>query len=320
MLDARSSNFLSIFTNADRQSLGIGIRSKMLVPKYMRGYAMYLNGESPDTYGRLVSWENDREACFNCFKGIALDPGMGLFVLEVQRDLLQFLVKVAKLILHDYSLSNLPRLLTAGAGDHPTPGHLRPQEVKKSSLSSLTQIPDSLTAHVLEEPYRAPDAFDFTRVRDLVDAKCHEADDHLHLIREDPGYFAELIHEACTHTAEAAVGLRPTLSNQAKALFHVLSTAYQDVFSWKCIACLLDDMDETYSERKANIKLGKVLPEAYVQAFSRLCYFLGSVIDEYLANFPNYISAVPTFKKQIKIESASKAGVSRRMFMVNPGV
>ncbi|KAL8847248.1 MAG: hypothetical protein Q9221_007704 [Calogaya cf. arnoldii] len=93
MLASRSRSFPCVFANADRDAIRVGIRSKMLVPKYIRGYSMYLNGEQTrETYGRLVSWEYDRQAIFKYHKGVAPDPGMGLMLLEIQRDILQLLV------------------------------------------------------------------------------------------------------------------------------------------------------------------------------------------------------------------------------------
>ncbi|KAL8669226.1 MAG: hypothetical protein Q9168_006175 [Polycauliona sp. 1 TL-2023] len=303
MLDSRGRNSPATLTNADRDSLRVGIKSKLLVPKYIRGYTMLLNGEhTRETYGRLVSWKHDRQAFYKCQRGIAPDPGLGLLLLEIQRDVLKFLVRCAGLLLHDIPMAGL---LNASIEATSNLQDLPSSQVKSASRSS-TGDQESLTAHTLEGAYRAPDAFDFERLACLVEAKCHEVEDHFLLVREDPGYFADLLQEACGHTVEAVLNRSfdsnsPSLSEESwdNALCRVLMTAYHDVLIWECVSCLLDNLMNCYTKRKASIKLGQAFPEAYVQEFSRLAWFLECTIDGYLGALPEYMSAVPTFKKQI---------------------
>lgn len=94
MMDSRSRNFPSVFSNADWNSIRLGLKTKSISPHYMRLYTMYLSGEwTQNTYGRLVSWDIDRTAVIKYHRGIAPDPGMGLIILETQRDVLQILVR-----------------------------------------------------------------------------------------------------------------------------------------------------------------------------------------------------------------------------------
>ncbi|KAL8992432.1 MAG: hypothetical protein Q9169_007108 [Polycauliona sp. 2 TL-2023] len=59
-LESRSNNFPALFTNADRSQLRVGIKSKVLIPEYVRGYTMYMSGEQTrEGYGRIVSWVQD---------------------------------------------------------------------------------------------------------------------------------------------------------------------------------------------------------------------------------------------------------------------
>ncbi|KAL8657743.1 MAG: hypothetical protein Q9226_001615 [Calogaya cf. arnoldii] len=186
MLNSRSRNSPATFTNADRDSLRIGMRTRWIVPQHMLGYTMYLNGQhTRATYGRIVPWAD----------------GMGLVIFEIQRDVLQFLVRCAGLILHDTPMANLLNTSTAAASILKI---LPSTHVETSSRTSTTNQ-ESLTAHALEGPYRAPDVSNFERLECLVDAKCGEVQDHFLLVREDPGYFAELLHEACDHTSEAVL-------------------------------------------------------------------------------------------------------------------
>ncbi|KAL8918021.1 MAG: hypothetical protein Q9208_007619 [Pyrenodesmia sp. 3 TL-2023] len=301
MFNSRSLNPPSTFTNADRDSIRVGIKSKMLVPKYLRGYAMYLNGEQTrETYGRLVSWKHDRRALLKCHHCIAPDPGMGLLILEIQRDVLQFLVRCGVAILHDMSLTDLIKPSSDSSGPQKTPC------LEGNTLKILATEQESLTAHALEAPYRAPDAYDFARLGSLVDAKCQEANDHFLLLREDPGYFAELMHEECGHTLEAILNRhydpRATRLSQASwngAISRCCMNAYHDAFMWEAVSSLFNHLIATYTKQKAAIQPGQALPDAYVKAFSRLGYFLDCVIVGYLGALPEYMSAVPTFKKLI---------------------
>ncbi|KAL8719542.1 MAG: hypothetical protein Q9225_003463 [Loekoesia sp. 1 TL-2023] len=306
MFDSRCRHPPSIFTNADRDSIQAGIRSKMIVPKYMRGYAMYLNGEpSREAYGRLVSWEQDRQAILKCHQGIAPDPGMGLLILEIQRDVLQFLVRCSAAILHDTPMAELIRPQT----DRSLKSSMSQPELQLKDMSpsiALTTEHESVTAHTLEAPYRAPDAYNFERLKTLVEAKRREVEDHFLLIREDPAYFAELIYEACGHSVEAILNRQyiPGVTPLAEASWNrvislVLMTAYHDAFMWERVSHLLNRLIDTHKKQEANIQPGQILPGAYVKAFSYLGFFLVNVNDGYLGALPDYMSAVPTFKNHI---------------------
>ncbi|KAL8925190.1 MAG: hypothetical protein Q9172_002344 [Xanthocarpia lactea] len=306
MIDSRSRNHPSVFTNADRNSIGAGIRSKMLVPRYMRGYAMYLNGEyTRQTYGRLVSWEQDRESIFKCHTGIAPDPGMGLMILEIQRETLQFLVRCSAAILRT-SAADLCKPESPDMPLEPSIPRNPPRPDVKSPWNNLTTEHESLATHAAEAPYRAPDAYDFKRLRSLVRAKCLEVEDHFLLIREDPGYFAELVQEACGHTTEAILNRQYSPSSTrlseeswSEALSRVLMTAYHDVFLWESVSRLFDRLVEIYTEQKAEIQLGQIWPDTYLEAFSRLGFVLLSINIGYLNILTDYMSAVPSFKNLI---------------------
>ncbi|KAL8825950.1 MAG: hypothetical protein Q9170_007594 [Blastenia crenularia] len=298
MLDSRSREFPSTFTTADRDSIRVAIRSKMLAPEYMRGYTMYLNGEQTrESYGRLVSWKHSREAIDKIQHGIAPDPGMGIMILEIQRDLLRFLVRCTAQILHDKS-TTIPDTTHSSASSESLP-----LERKASCIRSTGNR--SLTAYALEAPFRVPDAYDFTHLKSLVGAKCREVCDHFFLIREDPAYFSEVMHEACGHTREANTNPRyrpfcTKLSVEAwnEAVHRMIIDAYHNVLMWDAVSRRLDHLMVVYKEEKVHIQPGRSLPHAYREAFSRLSYTLDDFVSGYTAYLPNYMSAVPTFKEQ----------------------
>ncbi|KAL8649796.1 MAG: hypothetical protein Q9210_004186 [Variospora velana] len=289
MFDSRSRSPPSAFTNADRESIRVGIKSKMLVPKYLRGYAMYLNGEQTrKTYGRLVPWQQDRQAVLRCHNGVSPDPGMGLMILEIQRDVMQFLVRCSAAILHDIPMVELIKPATGSLPDC------------SKSLSSLTNGQGCSIA-----PYQIPDAYDFARLRSLVEAKCREVNDHFLLIREDPAYFATLIREECGHTVEAILDRRYTPDSSLSeaswnnAIARGIMHAYHDAFMWKSVSNLVDQLAVTYAKCSNSIRPGQILPYPYVKVVSRLGFFLDCVIVGYLGALPEYMTAVPTFRKLI---------------------
>jgi hypothetical protein len=49
---------------------------------------------------------------------------------------------------------------------------------------------------IREAPYRVTALLDIGSLRALVLAHRNEAEDHIWLLREDPGYFAEVVFEA----------------------------------------------------------------------------------------------------------------------------
>ncbi|KAL8877577.1 MAG: hypothetical protein Q9198_004430 [Flavoplaca austrocitrina] len=294
MLESRSRSFPYVFLGLDLDAIQVGISSNMLVPKYIRGYDMYLNGESREDYGRLVCWTKDQQACSKRHEGITLDPGMGIFILENQRDILEFLVA---------GLNGLP---VNSSSDTWIPQ--RAPKLERKTSSALANGHESVTVRTFEALYRSPDACDFARLRSFVEAHCNEVADHFLFIREDPGYFAELMREAYSHTGEATVNRRyylysTQLSNKSwnEALSQVLITAYHDAFLWRSMAQLLDQLIATYAEQRTNIRHRQLLPDAYVEALHCLNHILNIIPGRHLACLPSYIAVVPSFKPYISV-------------------
>lgn len=318
MLASRSQELPSTFTNVDRNSIRVGIISNMLVPGYLAGYSMYLNGEGNETYGRLVSWREDRQAAWRYVNGIAPDPGMGLLILDIQRDIVQFLVRCSAAILHDITIVDI-NMSTLGS----FPQSLARVETLSSRI--VVNQESTPTALALEAPYRAPDAFDFGRLKSLVEAKRKAVQDHFLLLREDPGYFAGLIQEAFGQTLEAI--MNPKLSTQPRALSEtsrdwaisrVLMTACRDALMWDTISCLLDELIAMHAEHSGQLDLGKTPPGAYLKAFSRLGLYLGKAVVSHLDCFSHYISAVPAFRGYMMIKS-QMAGHGQIYLKTEPG-
>ncbi|KAL8652623.1 MAG: hypothetical protein Q9226_004194 [Calogaya cf. arnoldii] len=210
MFDSRSRNFPSLFANTDLKTLQVGIKTLRFVPRYIRGYTMYLNGQHTwETYGRIVSWEEDPNAITKYWQGVAPDPGLGILILDNQQTVLRFLANCCLKILHDIPLEDLFKQ-SLNSIPPPLP------RLKDKVCSDLLAIDnETLAVHILEAPYRTPDTFGYGRLRNVLDAKHCQVQDHLLLLREDPGYFAECIQETSTYTGESLVDWKytPRFSN-----------------------------------------------------------------------------------------------------------
>jgi len=62
---------------------------------------MFMDGAKTETYGKLVSWDDDKDAADLLFSQRQFSPGEGLRVFELQEKIYPFLVKCCELILHD---------------------------------------------------------------------------------------------------------------------------------------------------------------------------------------------------------------------------
>lgn len=293
-LESRSNNFPALFSNTDRSHIRVGIRAKMIVPDYVRGYTMYMNGEQTrETYGRIVSWKQDRQSLFKCHSGVAPDPGIGLVILRIQRDILQFLVRCSAAIMHDIPTADL-----INGSEQALPDPSTHQVICQPSIANI----DSLSVHMLEAPYRLPDMFNFARLRSLIRARRCEVEDHFVSIREDPGCFAEVICAASVDVRQTRMDGRPqarakTDSTWNTAVSLVLGTAYYDVFRWEAVSYLCNGLMIAYEEEKESIQPGKTLPNAFVRAFSPLDFPPENPTVVQFGYLPYYRLGAPSFKK-----------------------
>ncbi|KAL9035524.1 MAG: hypothetical protein Q9180_004816 [Flavoplaca navasiana] len=298
-LESRSNNLPAIFTNMDRSHLRVGLRSRMLFPDYVRGHTMYLNGEmTRDRYGCIVSWEQDRESALKCYTGVAPDPGIGLMILRVQSDVLEFLVRCSAAIMHDIPMADLcerPKQILS----YPSIDRMSHEPVRR--VVQETAAIDSLCAHMLEAPYRVPDMFNFARLRSFVQARRSEVEDEFHFIREDPRFFAELMHEASVDASQNCLDDQP--KGRAKdstwntAISSVIATSYTGVFRWGALSYFCDRLIDAYREHKDGIQPGAILPNTFFEAFSRLGFLLDQIIDMQLIYLHFYLKGAPTLEK-----------------------
>ncbi|KIW14764.1 hypothetical protein PV08_07549 [Exophiala spinifera] len=195
-LNSRGRNPPHTFAHADLDATHLGQTSKMIIPVFLNGYTMYIAGESDsDTYGRLVSWDDDDDAFMLQHNCLQFQPGTGLLVLEIQSKIYSFLLECCYQILHD-----IPRdeLVSLQLPEQPEPPPIVASGTSYAQLSSLAA----------EAPYRLPAKLDTRRLVLLVEAKRAAAEDHVWDLREDPGYFASVAVDRAQHRQESLLDIR----------------------------------------------------------------------------------------------------------------
>ena len=152
---------------------------------------MLLTGQNtPETYGRMISWDEDPEAFNMMSSGVGIQPGEGLIVMEIQRRKLEFLLKSAQIILQG---------VNADANNLPP----RPEDEEKQDLLARNNADwPSLTMEILEAPYRVPDRFEVSKLQSFIKARRDHAEDHLWSLREDPSYLQDSVLEWSEHRQE----------------------------------------------------------------------------------------------------------------------
>jgi hypothetical protein len=194
------------FVHSDVEQAALGETSGTTMPAFLNEYTMYFHrGEAADTYGELVSWDDDEDAFENMTNEVGMHPGHGLQALEIQQRIWSFLVIWSKSLLQDVT--------------SPTESDILPNPGPPPALAGIT----SLQAIALEAPYRIPAHLDITRLEALASAERNAREDHLWALREDPGYFADAMEEASEHRQEMLLDTRghehPTLKEPGRPLF-----------------------------------------------------------------------------------------------------
>lgn len=104
-LTSRGRHLPEAFAHADYEAAHVGMTSLAIQSPFLNEHTLLLRGQTtPKTYGRLVAWDDDDEAFDLLQTGIGFHPGYGLQVLEVQQEILRFLLKCCTIVLQDLLL------------------------------------------------------------------------------------------------------------------------------------------------------------------------------------------------------------------------
>lgn len=248
---------------------------------------LLLGQKSADTYGRLISWDENPDAFDMMSKGTGIQPGEGLLILEIQQRKLQFILKCAKLILQDLPLQDL------SVPKQPVP----PDTIPGS------EVWPSLTNEALEAPYRVPDQFEVSRLRSFVSAKRSESEDHIWSLREDPSHFQDTIIDASEHRQEKILSTNgkphPVLRQDEfweRVIGNVVGGAYLEFLTWDLI--LKDVNHLTMLRDRYGDQIGPYtdLPEDYDHALCHFSYLIEQAIKGQIAVWKVAMVASPPLR------------------------
>ena len=196
----------------------------------------------PCSYGKLVAHEGPEPLKRSTSM---YHPSRGLLGLEIQQGIYSFLLECVKLILHDIE---------------PVKFFIAPHQPAPLVPKQETNDWPSFSAHQLEAPYRVPHILDLERIKTLVGARRSAAEDHLWMLRDDPGYFLETLLEWKEHDAV-------TVKHSCSRCFNVVAARMiTDAFTyfhlWAQIATCLERMPPLEDQIKRADAKGRRLPQA----------------------------------------------------------
>lgn len=294
-----------LFVNSDFNSIHLGTVTAAIVPSYLSGYTMLLTGQkSASTYGRLVAWDDDPEAFEMMSNGTGIQSGEGLLVMEIQQRKLGFLLKCAKLIIHDsppQDTDSLGQPLTS-----PLP------------LANDESEWPSLTREVLQAPYRVPDQSDVARLESFVSAKRTEAEDHIWSLREDPSYFKDTAYEWSEHRQERLPSINdkphPILRRDEfweRVLSNMVVDAYTSLVVWAQLEKDVLHLVELRSKYGEQIGPYSDLPEDYESALCHFTYSLDQITKGPLELWKVGMVASPPLRKHFVREPQDPSNPNR---------
>lgn len=265
-LNSRGRNPPHTFAHADLNATHVGQTSKMVTPIFLNEYTMYIAGESvPNSYGRLVSWDDDDDAFMLQHNCLQFQPGTGLLVLEIQSKIYSFLLECCFQLFHDVPRDELASLQLP---EQPGPPPIVASGTSYAQLSSVAA----------EAPYRLPAKLDTHRLLLLVEAKRAAAEDHVWDLREDPGYFASVAVDQAQHRQESLLDVRgqrhPHDDDEVfwnRVIRTVVVEAYMSFLCWDVLYNYAVSLDEAFRSA-GTLDHGQPLPEKLEAALVELCF------------------------------------------------
>ncbi|KAI9879339.1 MAG: hypothetical protein M1830_008799 [Pleopsidium flavum] len=321
-LNARGRHLPDTFAHADFDAVQLGQTSLAIRSAFLNEHTMLLSGQTtPEAYGQLVAWDQNDEA-FDCLmSGIGFHPGHGLQVLEIQQEILRFLVQCCHLILHDLPSSSLT--------DQSVPVQPEPLSISRDE----TEWP-SLAFIAAEAPYRVPAHLDFRRLQAIVVAKRSAAEDHIWALREDPGYFGDNVGDWSEHRQETLLDINgkrhPVLNKPLfwdRVLGNVIVDAYGTFLTWDVIYQQVSNLTALKQKYSNVISSKKKLPSEYGKALQNFRYLLNRASKGPIGNLKTGVPASPPLRSlfvrepqvpnstMIRVETKSAAGKDPLMWI-----
>ena len=265
-INSRDRNPPSMFARADVDATHLGSVGHFIdEPAFLLGYTLFMDGETAETYGKLVSWDDDPDALdLMCFQR-QFTPGDGLRVFELQEKIYPFLVKCCELILHD--------LVESGSlYDDRFPIVSENPATTNTVSTAATEMLPSLASVSAEAPYRLPANLDLERLRGILAARLSAAEDHLWALREDPGYFGDTIKDWSEHRNDRLLdtwgNTHPTGPHTTdfweRVIRNVIADAYTSFETWSLLDRQVNRLLVLKEKYRTEISYAVQLPEEYL--------------------------------------------------------
>ncbi|PGH00959.1 hypothetical protein GX51_05508 [Blastomyces parvus] len=303
-LNARGRNPPSMFAHSDFDAIHLGLVSTTICPAFLNGYTMILNGETVDTYGRMVSWDEDDEAFDLMYSGIGVQPGEGLLILEIQKKIMEFLVNCCRAIFQDMD----PAALT----DPNIPIQPEPPAIVRDA----TEWP-TMASIAAESPYRVPASIDFERLRAVIAARRSAAADHVWALREDPGYFHDTLGDCYEHRQETMLDEKrmphPSLGTDifwARVYGQVIISAYEDLVAFDALYHQIEKLITLREKHSAEISPEAELPREYLKELLVLRECLDRISEGPIKDLKMALPASPPLRSlYIRLRSAPGSSI-----------
>jgi hypothetical protein len=264
-LNSRGRNYPAAFAAADIESNRFAFVACKVIPAFLNEYVMMFTGRNtPENYGELLSWDD-------LHTGRGLNPGEGLQVLEIQERIHEFLLSCCLQILHDKPPDSL---MLDDSPIQPTP----------PALSTAEPGVDSLAALAAEAPYRLPEKLDLNRLQSLIAGKLSAAEDHLWSLREDPGYFADVVLDTKEHRQEILRDTRgqkhslvrpyPSQRFWDRVLGNVVVDAYFSLAIWEDLNSQISHLQSLKLKYEPDLTHAEELPPDLLDTFLNLVFSL----------------------------------------------
>jgi hypothetical protein len=291
-LNSRGRYPPSMFAHAEHEAMRFGRVTGAINMPFLNEHTMFLDGQTAETYGRLDAWADNDEALDQMISGHGFHPGQGLTVLEIQQRIYGFLVECCQLILHDTDPSSLT--------DNKIPVKPEPPLIS----GDPTEWP-TMASIAAEAPYRVPAHLDFGRIKAVIAAKRSAAEDHIWTLREDPGYFSDVLGDWREHRQETLLDTKgqrhPLLTNTKPLLWervigNVISDAYGAVVVWDLICNELTKLEVLKEKYATLISPEKKLPPEYMKALLSFKYMLDQASQGPILNLKHGVPASPPLR------------------------
>ncbi|UNI16536.1 hypothetical protein JDV02_002963 [Purpureocillium takamizusanense] len=320
MLNARGRHHPSEFAGADFEAMRLGRTSGAITPVFLNGYVMIIFVESSNKseYGKLLGWHEHKDAFgWMCSRMQAL-PGEGLFVLEAQERVLDFLVKCCQIVLHDISADDL--------ATNAFPLLPEPRLKGERDADSF----ESLAVLAAETPYRVPAHLDLERMVNLLRARASAAEDHVWALREDPGYFAEHLAEFKEHRQEmirdTKGDIHPTLRPGKDSIFwariigNAVAGAYLDLEIFAELKAQAEALLPIFSKYSAKLSPAGGLPEELLAPMLKFRHYLTQAAKGPLDVLKASVLASPPWRRFFVREPPATVASTAIAVASKPGV